>query len=401
MRLSDNALENLLSEGENFRVEFKEKPNKKVLQSIREAVCAFANDLPNTGKLGVLFIGVDDTGKPSGLEITDELLRQLTEIRHDGHVVPPPSLLVEKRKLLDHDVAVMSVMPSDATPVRCRGSIFVRNGPRNAIATAQDERVLNEKRRAGSKNFDAFPVREARVSALNEHFFENVYLPKAFSAEALETNDRTREERLAATKMIASVDDPVPTIVGLLTLGKSLLDYLSNAWIQFLRIDGFDLGDDIVDEETIGGDLSTVIKRVDEKMRGHLSTLVDVKSADVEIRNYNYPIVALQQISRNAIMHRSYENTNAPVRIAWFNDRIEILSPGGPYGSVTVENFGRPGLVDYRNPNITDSLKVLGFVQRFGIGISIAMKELKKNGNPEISFDVSSTHVLAVIGALR
>ena len=136
-------------------------------------------------------------------------------------------------------------------------------------------------------------------------------------------------------------------------------------------------------------------------MRGHLSTLVDVKSADIEIRNYNYPIVALQQISRNAIMHRSYENTNAPVRIAWFNDRIEILSPGGPYGSVTVENFGRPGLVDYRNPNITDSLKVLGFVQRFGIGISIAMKELKKNGNPEIRFDVSSTHVLAVIGALR
>lgn len=49
-------------------------------------------------------------------------------------------------------------------------------------------------------------------------------------------------------------------------------------------------------------------------------------------------------------MHRSYEGTNAPVRIYWFSDRIEISNPGGPFGQVTHENFDRPGLTDYRTP---------------------------------------------------
>ena len=47
-------------------------------------------------------------------------------------------------------------------------------------------------------------------------------------------------------------------------------------------------------------------------------------------------------------------------------DRIEVLSPGGAFGVVTVENFGQPGLTDYRNPNLAEAMKYLGYVQRFG-----------------------------------
>jgi ATP-dependent DNA helicase RecG len=68
-------------------------------------------------------------------------------------------------------------------------------------------------------------------------------------------------------------------------------------------------------------------------------------------------------------MHRSYEGTNAPIMVYWFDDRIEIINAGGPYGRVTAENFGKPGFADYRNPNIAETMKVLGFVQRFGVGI--------------------------------
>jgi ATP-dependent DNA helicase RecG len=66
-------------------------------------------------------------------------------------------------------------------------------------------------------------------------------------------------------------------------------------------------------------------------------------------------------------MHRTYEGTNAPVRCYWFNDRIEIISPGGPFGEVTAENFGRPGITDYRNRNLADAMKVYGLIQRFGV----------------------------------
>lgn len=83
--------------------------------------------------------------------------------------------------------------------------------------------------------------------------------------------------------------------------------------------------------------------------------------------------------------------------MSWFDDRIEILSPGGPYGAVTPENFGRPGLADYRNPNLAEALRVLGFVQRYGVGIPTARRELERNGNPAPEFTVEPTYVSVIV----
>jgi len=92
-------------------------------------------------------------------------------------------------------------------------------------------------------------------------------------------------------------------------------------------------------------------------------------------------------------MHRTYEGTTSPVRIEWYNDRLEIISPGGAYGNITPENFGRLGLVDYRNLYIADVMKNLGYVQRFGRGIDIARKECEKAGKPAPVFEVDDTLV--------
>ena len=85
-------------------------------------------------------------------------------------------------------------------------------------------------------------------------------------------------------------------------------------------------------------------------------------------------------------MHRTYEATNSPVRVTWFNDRVEIISPGGPFGHLTVDNFGKPGYTDYRNPNLAESMRVLGLVQKFGVGIPISRTLLSQGGHPEPEF---------------
>lgn len=63
----------------------------------------------------------------------------------------------------------------------------------------------------------------------------------------------------------------------------------------------------------------------------------------------------------------------------WFSDQIEISSPGGPYGLVNPGNFGK-GATDYRNPLVAEAMKVLGYVQRFGLGIPLAENQLEKRG---------------------
>jgi ATP-dependent DNA helicase RecG len=365
---------------------------------VRQAVCAFANDLPNHKQDGVVFIGANDDGSPANIEVTDRLLLTLADIKTDGKTIPPPTLTVEHRILKGAPMAVITVTPSDTPPVRFEGRIWIRVGPRRGLASAQDERILNEKRRHHDRNFDSHPIADCPVSELNRVVFENEYLPQAIAADVLMANGRSYEERLASLGMIASVDDPTPTVTGILTLGKSPRSWVPCAYIQFLRIRGTQWGDPIADEQEIDGTLDLVLRRLDEKIKANLSVAVDFTSGSTtEIRSSPYPISALQQLTRNAVMHRTYEGTNAPVRVYWFDDRIEISNPGGPYGTVTPENFGRPGVSDYRNPSIASVLKTFGFVQRFGFGIAEARRALKSNGNPPLVFEVEPAIVLATV----
>lgn len=386
-------LEAMLSDLESDRVERKESFKGDAPTTVREAVCAFANDLPDHRKSGVIFIGAKDDGNPSSLEITDSLLRQLTDIKTDGNIVPPPSLTVQKQILKGKEMAVILVEPSDSPPVRYKGRTCIRIGPRRGFASVQDERILNEKRRHKDRPFDIQPVEAAVLADLNLKLFEELYLPAAVAPDILAANDRTLEQRLAATKMIVSSDNPVPTVLGVLVLSSRTRDFLPGAYIQFLRIDGLELVDPIIDQHLIDGTVQDVLRLIDEKFTAHNRTSVDFTSSPIEVRRQSYPIPALQQLIRNAVLHRTYEGTNSPVKAYWYNDRIEIINPGGPYGEVTSENFGMPGVTDYRNPNLAEALRVLGFIQRYGAGIPTARRALEINGNPPLEFKVESTNI--------
>ena len=389
----DAALSRMLADPESDRVERKESLKGSAPQTVREAVCAFANDLAGNGEPGVVFIGARDDGVATGLRVTDDLLCQLADIKSDGNIVPPPSLLVEKRSLGGQDMAVVTVWPCDTPPVRYKGRIHVRWGPRRGVATAQDERVLNERRRYRDTPFDVHPLAGATLNDLDLLRFEQEYLPSAIAPDVLAANERSREQRLAATKMTAGDPEAHPTVFGLLVVGKAPAEWLPGAYTQFLRLAGDDLTAPIEDEALIHGTVADQIRRVEEKLETHNRRRVRFTGMERESRADAYPMDALRQLLRNAFMHRSYESTNAPVHVYWFDDRLEIHNPGGPFGCVTQENFGQPGVTDYRNPNLAEALRALGFVQRFGAGIAIARKAL----GGRLRFEVEPGFVAAII----
>jgi len=342
--MTDDELKRLLVDIESDRVERKESDSAST--KIREAVCAFANDMPNNAEAGVIFIGVKDDGSCANLPITDELLRKLSDIRSDGNILPLPIMTVQKRVLQGCETAVILVEPSDFPPVRYRGRVWIRVGPRRAIASAEEERRLNERRRSNDLPFDLKPVSSSSMYDLQLDLFEQQYLRVAVAPDILAENERTISQQLTSLRFV-TVDNPnVPTVVGLLAVGKSPADFIPGAYIQFLRIDGTDLAAPIMDQKECHGPLPDVLRRIDEILDANIHVAIDIQSDSTERQYPDYPVVAMQQYLRNAVMHRDYESSNAPIRLTWFKDRIEIQNPGGPYGQVTRDNFGQPGITD-------------------------------------------------------
>lgn len=394
--MDDSELLALLNDLESDRVERKSSIGDH--EKINEAICAFANDFPNHNRPGVLFIGVKDNGDCANLPINDKLLLALAEYRESGKILPLPVMQVQKKNLNGCEMAVIIVEPADAPPVRFRGRVWIRIGPRRAVATPQEERILTEKRRARDLPFDVHAVTSATIGDLNLDFFRGSYLPSALAPDVIEQNGRTLDQQLMSLRFTTNRTPITPTVLGILVAGKDPRQFFPGAYIQFLRIDGTELTDPIKDQKEIDGPLPEMLRLLDEILQANISISTDVVSQPVEIRHPDYPIVALQQLARNAVLHRAYDGTNAPVRIYWFSDRIEIHNPGGPYGQVTPQNFGQPGITDYRNPHLAEAMKNLNFVQRFGLGIELARKELQKNGNPPPDFsNISSNNVLAIL----
>ena len=163
-----------------------------------QAICAFANDLPNHGQSGYLFLGVDDDCKVKGINVTDELLKNVAAIRTDGNIQPQPSMSVEKISMEEGDIIVVKVEPSLFPPVRYKGRIWVRVGPRRGIANENDEHILMERRRTNVTSFDSSPCLNATIDDLDLQLFKHYYLPKALSDEELETDRRNVKFQLSA-----------------------------------------------------------------------------------------------------------------------------------------------------------------------------------------------------------
>lgn len=88
----------------------------------------------------------------------------------------------------------MEVFPSDLPPVRYKGRVWIRVGPRRAIASEAEERILAERRVAQARTWDARPCREATLDSLALDLFAVGYRLFAVAPEVIEENNRSLTE---------------------------------------------------------------------------------------------------------------------------------------------------------------------------------------------------------------
>lgn len=286
----------------------------------------------------------------------------------------------------------MEVLPSDLPPVRYKGRVYVRVGPRKAVASEQEERILSERRVALARSFDARPCIGAAIDDLALGQFD-AYRREAIDAETIAVNHRPLEQQLASLRLY-DPDRECPTYAGILLFGKNPRFFLPGAYVQYLKLPGTDLTDMPEDQAEISGDLFSVLHELDMRLKVLIQTTLRSVSSLQEKLLPDYPEKALRELLMNAVMHRNYDS-NAPIRFYVFSDHIEIQSPGGLYGEATRENF--PTRNSYRNPIIAEAMKSLGFVNRFGYGVQRAQALLSENGNPPAEFEFDEHTVLVKV----
>ena len=240
------------------------------------------------------------------------------------------------------------------------------------------------------------PVTDASIDDLDIEYIRASYLPSAVAREILEQNQRPLTQQLRSLRLLHL---GLPTQGALIAFGRDPQYWAPGAYVQFLRIAGVSLTDPIKNSKELTGKLEDVLSRLQELIEINISVSTDVVTGAREVRTPDYPTEALRQLTANAVMHRSYENSHSPSRVYWYDDRIEIQSPGGLYGNVTSTNI-HEGVTDYRSPLVAEIMHHLGFAQRFGLGIQLAKTSLKDNGNPPPEFSFSLTHVSVVVRGL-
>ena len=218
--------------------------------------------------------------------------------------------------------------------------------------------------------FDAMPCFGSSLNDIDTRFITEDYLPQIIDKMELRTDKRTLEEQLSS-----------------IHLYDTSHNCLTNAAIILFA--GEDTGTAILNERLIKGGLYTMLPKLESFVKDAIITARPLPVSMLrEQIVYNYPELALRELLMNACMHRDYQS-NMPIRIYQFSDRIEILNAGGLYGEARPENF--PLVNDYRNPIIAEAMNM------FNRGIQRVKVLLQENGNPEADFNVNKLTAFEVV----
>jgi len=382
--LTKEEVNSLLSDLESDQIE---RTTSIKEEKLGPAVCALANDFPNHRSVGYILLGVNDDGSLAGMTWADADLQKIGGVKTNGNVLPQPSLTVSSPyQFPTGEVVIIEVIPSIYPPVRYDGRCWIRIGPRKAKATIEEERILIERRAAFAKTFDLVPAFGSSLNDLALDYFQLTYLPLAIDEETIMQNGRSIEEQLASLRFY-DLKATCPTNAGILLFGVNPLFFIPGAYIQYIKFELHDLTSNVEYEKLFSGAYITELKVIDDFIKNNIIKERPVKKEDFQEKLLvNYPYWSLRALLMNAIMHRNYES-NSPIYIYEFQDRIEIINPGGLYGDVTVDNF--PNTSDYRNVVLAESMKRLGYVNRFNYGIRRSIDELIKNGNGEPIFNIT------------
>lgn len=168
----------------------------------------------------------------------------------------------------------------------------------------------------------------------------------------------------------------MPTYATLLLFGIHPQQWLPNSTLLAVRFPGLSFSDEFIRQE-ISGTLPEQLHQAESFLRANLRSVVRMTGLAHE-EALEYPFEAVRELLVNAVAHRDYNIQGDNIHLHIFSDRLEVQSPGGLPGPVTLDNLLEARFS--RNAVITQVLSDLGFVERLGYGLDRVVAVLRQNG---------------------
>lgn len=365
------SLVEFLRRHEGKTLEFK-RDLSSPLGALRTLV-AFAN---TSG--GTLLIGVEDgTRHVRGLSdplAAEERIASLVSDSIRPRVLPEIELLPWR----DTHVLAVTVHPSAARPhhLAREGAdtgTYVRVGSTNR--RADDDLVQELVRHARRGAYDEQPMPELGVDDLD----------LALARRRFHGVRRLRRTQLRTLRLLTDHQgSAVPTVGGVLLFGVERERHFPDAWLQVGRFAGIDRAR-ILDHAELRDDPIGWIEEAIRFVEKHSFRAADigrVRRRDV----WTYPPVAVREAVVNAVVHADYSQRGAPLRVALFDDRLEVESPGLlPFG-LTLEDV-RAGVSKLRNRVLGRVFHELGLIESWGSGVQRMVGACREAGLPDPTFE--------------
>ena len=188
-----------------------------------------------------------------------------------------------------------------------------------------------------------------------------------------------------------------PRNFALLMFGKVSTNFFQGAHSIFSIYPGRDRSEPTAERKVITGPIALQAKKLIELLNAQATTAFD-KTSDVP-NQQKYPLRALQEAVVNALVHRDYES-DQPVRVTVFSDRIEFNSPGGLPRAILPEAF-KAGKASpfWRNQSLAYFFNKLQLAQAEGQGIPTIIRTMAKEGCPAPIFDLTPESVVCILPA--
>jgi predicted HTH transcriptional regulator len=320
----------------------------KIILNGEDSYTQFKKDITNNDKLaeelvafsnsngGILIIGVSDNNSVVGL--SDDDIRRLNQLIGNvinSNINPPIYPISEIKKIDDKKILLLKIDTGANKPYSTNKGIYLTKAgsDKRKISPQELRRLFAESKRLFA---DEEPVRETDIVDLNQQLFDKFlekYDKKLY--KELKSNDLNFKRLLQNFDIMRGEN---LTLAGNLIFGINPQRFNKSFYIDCCYFDGNDISvTKYINERRLYGDFGTLYTKATDFIKSNLIN----RQVDDNFNSDGVPEISHEVIGElvvNALIHRDY-HINSPIKIYMFSDRVEIISPGKLFNSLTVEKI--------------------------------------------------------------